>query len=143
MEPNAHNAAQRPGPLFYLVSAAHITAHTIWNVMLGRFDPNVSFKRFVMGMCKRSQSGTFDRINAQTGHCYTACVPAELACDAQSVSRLRVYEDGRPLGPAHASHHEIREHGQGRFSHWSGYIYFSTPDNTDPRTNGRTYTWRD
>src|SRR5436853_5305763 len=50
-------------------------------------------------------------------------------------SRLRLMEDGKPLGPAHASHDDIRSHGGGLFSHWGDDLYFSTSDNSDPRTS--------
>src|SRR5262249_56278000 len=55
------------------------------------------------------------------------------------VSSLRVAENGRPLGPAHALHEDIRRWGQGAFSHWEGMLIFSTPDGSDARSNGRTY----
>lgn len=48
-------------------------------------------------------------------------------------------EDGRPLGPAHAIHADIRERGGGAYSHWLGQVYFSTRDGSDPRVNGREY----
>jgi hypothetical protein len=48
-------------------------------------------------------------------------------------------EDGRPLGPAHAVHATIREHGGGAYSHWLDQVYFSTSDGSDPRSNGREY----
>jgi FkbM family methyltransferase len=54
-------------------------------------------------------------------------------------STLLVFEDDNPLGPAHASHEEIRKLGGGRFSHWVDSLYFSTSDNSDPNTNRRTY----
>lgn len=57
-------------------------------------------------------------------------------------SKLRLFEDGRELGPAHALHADIREQGKGRFSHWHTVIYFSASDDSDPRTNGKTYTWQ-
>jgi hypothetical protein len=62
-------------------------------------------------------------------------------------SVLRIFENGTELGPAHAAHAAIRSAGQGRFSHWqdsSGNVglYFSASDNTNPKTNGRTYTYR-
>lgn len=56
-------------------------------------------------------------------------------------SSLRVFEDGRELGPAHSRHQDIRSEGKGRFSHWGSNLYLSASDNTDPRTNGRTYTY--
>lgn len=57
-------------------------------------------------------------------------------------SRLRLFEDAVDLGPAHAYHVDIRNSGQGRFSHWVDGLYFSASDNTDPRSNGRRYTYR-
>jgi hypothetical protein len=57
-------------------------------------------------------------------------------------SPLQVYEQGRPIGPAHALHQDIEQAGAGRFSHWMTTLIFSASDNTDPRTNGRTYEAR-
>lgn len=54
-------------------------------------------------------------------------------------SRLRLLENGKALGPAHAVHAEIRSQGGGRFSHWGQGLVFSASDNTDPRANGREY----
>lgn len=54
-------------------------------------------------------------------------------------STLVLLEDGRPLGPAHATHESIRAGGAGRYSHWGNGLWFSTPDGSDPRTNGRIY----
>jgi chitodextrinase len=62
-------------------------------------------------------------------------------------STLRVFENGVELTQAHADHIQIETIGLGRFSHWMdefGYeaLYLSTTDNTNPATNGRTYTFR-
>lgn len=57
-------------------------------------------------------------------------------------SVLEVLEDGTPLGPRNASTEDIASLGAGRYSHWTDSIYFSTSDNSDPNTNGRTYTLR-
>lgn len=57
-------------------------------------------------------------------------------------SRLKLLEGDTVLGPPHSMHDEIREKGRGRYSHWHTGIYFSTPDGSDPRTNGRTYAAR-
>ncbi|MGQ9369473.1 O-methyltransferase [Azospirillum sp. ST 5-10] len=54
-------------------------------------------------------------------------------------SPLRVLEDGRPLAWPHAPHTEIRSCGGGRYSHWASTVRFSTSDNSNPLTNGRTY----
>ncbi|MBX9778456.1 MAG: hypothetical protein K2Y71_29125 [Xanthobacteraceae bacterium] len=55
-------------------------------------------------------------------------------------SSLRLLENGRPLGPAHSVHADIRVNGGGRFSHWGNHLYFSSSDGSDPRSNGRKYT---
>ena len=56
-------------------------------------------------------------------------------------SPLRLLEDGKPLGPAHALHQSISEEGGGRYSHWSdNTLIFSTSDNSDPNANGREYS---
>ncbi|MBX9635297.1 MAG: hypothetical protein K2X44_09990, partial [Magnetospirillum sp.] len=78
------------------------------------------------------------------GHSWVASV-AHMAeegdsCQAGSQSRLVLFEDGEPLGPAHAPHDDIRVLGQGRFSHWGPNLVFSTSDNSDPTRNGRVYT---
>jgi hypothetical protein len=77
----------------------------------------------------------------ETGHCYLAGVPRGIFSDCESASRVQVYEDGVPLPRPHADHQVIRKQGRGAFSHWTGAIYLSTSDNSDPRTNGRTYTY--
>jgi len=86
------------------------------------------------------------------GHCYTANL--ETGQWAHELTRLGdnnenqrqspaiLLEDGRPIGPAHASHSDVRNRGRGSFSHWSSALYFSASDNTDPNENGRTYTLR-
>ncbi|MET1054846.1 MAG: pectate lyase [Pedobacter sp.] len=58
-----------------------------------------------------------------------------------TASILKLYENGKEIGPAHAAHATIRTTGKGAFSHWGTALYFSASDNTDPRTNGRTYTY--
>jgi hypothetical protein len=51
-----------------------------------------------------------------------------------------MYEDNRPLGPAHAMHAEISDLGHGRFSHWKGVGFIiSSSDGTNPAFNGRRY----
>ncbi len=53
---------------------------------------------------------------------------------------VRVTEDGKPIGTLEPLHSTIRQLGNGLFNFWQGTIWFSTSDNTDPRTNGRSYT---
>lgn len=74
--------------------------------------------------------------------CYTVPVPFEAIADCVDDlwrSPLLLFEDGRPLGPAHTLHSEIRAYGMGRYSHWGSVLYFSASDNSDPNTNGREY----
>src|SRR5262249_47929348 len=54
-------------------------------------------------------------------------------------STLELFEDGVPLGPAHAPHDEISSLGQGRFSHWDRSLLFSSSDGMDPRHSGPRY----
>ncbi len=56
------------------------------------------------------------------------------------VSPVEVFEDGRLLAYPNALHADIVNKGEGRFSVWDGYLLFSTSDNSDPRTNGRSYS---
>ncbi|HOZ68266.1 MAG TPA: PKD domain-containing protein [Chitinophagaceae bacterium] len=60
-------------------------------------------------------------------------------------STLRIFENGVELNPAHSTHYDIQTIGRGRFSHWGDgsfiVLYFSASDNTNPKTNGRTYTY--
>lgn len=60
-------------------------------------------------------------------------------------SPIVIYENTNPLGPRHSSRDHVEAIGLGRYSHtkrpldsWA-YFSFSTSDNSDPRTNGRTY----
>ena len=58
------------------------------------------------------------------------------------VSTVRVYENGVELGAAHSTHADIRKIGKGKFSHWlTGSIYISASDNSNPKTNGKKYTY--
>jgi hypothetical protein len=60
-------------------------------------------------------------------------------------SVLRIFENGVELLPPHSSHSDIASMGRGRFSHWNDgsfvALYFSASDNSNPKTNGRTYTY--
>jgi len=76
----------------------------------------------------------------ELGHAYVSATHRPYLSSHLEPSIARVLEGGKPLGPANSQHVEIRETGQGRFSFWYDYVIFSTSDNTDPRTNGRTYT---
>jgi hypothetical protein len=56
-------------------------------------------------------------------------------------STIVLLEDGHALGPPHTRSKVVN----GSYSHWRGAgIIFSASDNSDPNSNGRTYsaTWR-
>jgi len=56
-------------------------------------------------------------------------------------STVTLFEDGQPLGPPHSPSRVIN----GSYSHFRGAgIIFSASDNSDPNSNGRTYSvkWR-
>ena len=95
----------------------------------------------------RIDEGVFEirprNVELESGHCWLATVPPLAPGDSEQeprTSRLQLMEDGKPLGPAHARHDDIRTRGGGVFSHWGDDLYFSTSDNSDPRTSGRKYT---
>lgn len=58
-----------------------------------------------------------------------------------TASDLQLFEDGRLLGPPHSTHAEITAKGGGRYSHWNDYLVFSASDGSDPRINGRHYSF--
>lgn len=67
--------------------------------------------------------------------------PADDPTNAYDVrSPVLIYEDDKPLGPAHSNFAEISKIGHGHFNHWTdqGFI-FSTSDGSDPNRNGRRY----
>lgn len=59
---------------------------------------------------------------------------------------VEMLEDGRPIGPRVESHDVVRAEGKGAWSPWTfkgqHRVLFSTPDNTNPNLNGRTYSLR-
>jgi len=83
------------------------------------------------------------RFRAESGHAWTITISefAELADTLQRPARspLILLEDGRPLGPPHADHAQIRARGRGQYSHWGEYLYFASSDNSRPDNNGRQY----
>lgn len=87
--------------------------------------------------------GPFTR---EIGNCYIAWLSDRIEIgdgnEKPTRSMLALYEDGKALGPPHSIHADIRQIGKGAFSHWYTQLYFSTSDNSDPNTNGRTYSIR-
>jgi MoaA/NifB/PqqE/SkfB family radical SAM enzyme len=56
-------------------------------------------------------------------------------------SSLCIYEDDLRLTSAHHAHAAIRLGGGGRYAHWRDRLFFSATDDSDPNTNGRTYSF--
>lgn len=127
----------------------------------GKIQPNVpfpviarsAFLEFATGLRGQPRSGELREIQPSVGHQYTARVPV-FPTDQLKESTLELFEDGVSLGAGHDGHHEIAGLGEGRYSHWGiaterrglkvqsfSVVYFSASDNSDPRTNGRRYTY--
>jgi len=127
--------------LYFLVVGAYLSGVMVFLVLSGRVDPQVSLRRLIAARFRKSASGTMIDFGDEQGHCFTSPMASNLVSDADGRSRIQLYEDGKPLGPGHCGHAEVREKGEGRYSHWSDLLYFSTSDNTSPLENGRTYTY--
>lgn len=81
-------------------------------------------------------------IRPEIGLAYVAPTDRPDLSSHEGPSSAAIFEDGRRLGPANAQHADIRTQGAGRYSFWHDYVYLSSSDGTDPRTNGRQYTYR-
>jgi hypothetical protein len=127
---------------FALVSA-YLGTVGLLLVLTRRARPRISFRRLMRALLRPRQPMTpMTEIVHDSGHCYRVLVDPSLLSDAESISRIQVYEDELPLPHGHTYNHEvIRAAGRGAYSHWSGTIYFSASDNSDPRSNGCRYTY--
>lgn len=81
----------------------------------------------------------------ESGNCFIAFPP--IFCEPSSTefpnrSALRLFEDGKEIGPSNALHDDIRKIGKGRFSYWNGNLFFSTSDNSNPNESNRIYEIR-
>jgi hypothetical protein len=66
------------------------------------------------------------------------------ANDSDTSSPIELWEDNKKLGSAHSSISDIVNLGLGRFRlepgrGYGGWLTWSSSDNTNPMTNGRTY----
>ena len=78
-----------------------------------------------------------EMITPEIGYCYIAAIG-----NAAGAARYGLWEDDSRLGPGGCLHDDVRLHGGGRYSVWGETLYFSSSDNTDPRSNQRTYILR-
>ena len=130
---------KRPNPLTVVAVSAYLLLVGTW-LLLTRQIQSPGLMRILLAMARPAYRGELRDARNEVGFCSIASMPDRVLSDQESVSRLVVFENGRPLGPAHACHADIRGLGGGRFSHWGDKVYFSASDNSDPRTNGRKYT---
>ena|ERR1700760_323592 len=77
-------------------------------------------------------------------HSYAAIVNRpDFVPDSETFqSGLLLYEDGKLIGPPHAAFNDIAQQGGGRYLYTADRqftLIFSTSDNSDPNTNGRSY----
>nr|WP_245376555.1 hypothetical protein [Bradyrhizobium elkanii] len=75
------------------------------------------------------------------GHAYVVVIKYPI----DHLMSARLYEDGKPLGPANSDPQDISSKGNGLYKLYRQsdetvpVLMFSTSDNTDPNTNGRKY----
>ncbi len=84
-----------------------------------------------------------NEISAEKGFCYTysfKTMASKMFTYADIYSNLAIYEDGQQLSFGNAVHDDIRTLGRGHYSMWPECIFFSSSDNSDPRTNGNVYS---
>ena len=153
-----------------LCGPAHSLHADIRNLGMGRFshwnnslyfsasdnsNPRTNGKKYQYGIWANGweygQSLIYaSRMAGESGYCYTYDldfgVKGDMTGDLNSI--LWVFENGTALGPAHQYAVDIRNSGMGRFCHLGNTnpllphrLYFSASDSSDPRTNGRAYTF--
>jgi hypothetical protein len=130
------------GSAFRAIGVAAVSMYLlcvgIWLIALRRI-PSPGIVRILRARTRPPYAGVLTGVQAEGRYCYLAAVPPHLLSDRESSSCLVLFEDGRALGPGHAPHEQIRQRGSGRYSHWGCQVYFSSSDNSDPRSNGRVY----
>lgn len=117
-----------------------------------KFNPNnseeIEYKNQIFTNTLVGTKFNMSLVRPELGFCFMMAfefgTPPDTA-ENYGQSNLQIYEDGKPLGPGHSWHVDIREIGLGRFSHklsdQQSVLRFSASDNSNPMTNGRTYTW--
>lgn len=100
-------------------------------------------------MAARAANGVFPRFTwpapftQEDGFCHLARLPEDFWAEAKArADEIELLENGAPLAIANSPHVDIRGQGMGRFSAANGWLWFSTSDNSDPASNGRSYALR-
>jgi hypothetical protein len=89
---------------------------------------------------KRTTLQVKDAVPKKPTHLYILSLGIDWMSQADlGASPAVVYENGIPLAAPNALHDAIKDSGDGGYSIWDGNLFFSSSDNTDPRTNGRKY----
>lgn len=117
----AHSASARVG-----VAAALVLIALAWGEFSGRL--HLGWTKVRLG-----------EISQEIGSAYQARLETGRWSGIEGPSEASILEDGRALGPGNVAHDDIRQQGAGRFSFWGEYVYISSSDNSDPRSNGRLY----
>jgi hypothetical protein len=129
--------SSRPGWRVWLVTA-YLLAVFCWLRLRGRL-PSTGLRWWIMSALRQPLLLDLTEFRPETGFCYCAPTARMLPSDRDSVSPFVLLEDGVPLPHPHCPHDEIRRLGRGRYSHWGGLVYLAASDNSDPRSNGRSY----
>ncbi len=127
--------------LCFLLVAAYLCVVFVFLLVTRRLRPPVSLQRILRASLRPKQKGKLEVVQHEGGHCYCSQIDPRLISETEGWSRVVVYEDGRPLPRPRVFPQLIRKEGRGAYSHWLGIVYFSSTDNSDPRTNQRTYTF--
>jgi hypothetical protein len=128
--------------LSVMLVSVYLVIVAFWLIVTRKL-PSPHFGRIALAYTRKPYSLEIHELRAESGHCWLGSLPGYLLSDKESSSLLVLFENDVPLGPAHAGHDDIRNLGGGRFSHWGTELYFSTSDNSDPRSNGKRYTVRE
>lgn len=81
------------------------------------------------------------QVQPELGLAFTAQTRMPSLSSHDGPSLAKVLENGQPLsGPENSQHYDIRTFGDGRYSFWHDYVYFSSSDKSSPLSNGRTYS---
>lgn len=75
------------------------------------------------------------------GHAFVARTGRPELSGAERLSPGVVLENGVAQRPGNAPRSTVRDAGEGAFLFFGDRVYFSASDNTDPRTNGRRYSF--
>jgi hypothetical protein len=130
-------------PPFVLKSAARQAALTSydWSVLPAGGELRIyALSKVKASPCDANRAAVILSPTSGQQHAHLAHVPAlSKRTDMHGATPYLLCEDTRPLGPSQSIHDDIRREGNGRWSHWGEWVYFSTSDNTLPATNGRSY----